>query len=125
MILGDAIDRGFFSLDVLLLILQLMQTNPDGVTYIRGNHETLLLSQQLKLEVSARVQAKTIEGEKQSEKKKRDQTASDQLFSSIQEFFSYLPSGCLLDLPKKVGTTRIWLAHGAFSPKQKQEQQQK
>ena len=37
--LGDYIDRGFYSLEVLYLILRLALENPNQVFFIAGNHE--------------------------------------------------------------------------------------
>ncbi len=39
-VIGDAIDRSPYSLEVLTIILHMMQQNPNRVIYIRGNHET-------------------------------------------------------------------------------------
>jgi serine/threonine-protein phosphatase 4 catalytic subunit len=43
--LGDFVDRGFYSVETLLLLLALKVRYPDRITLIRGNHESRQITQ--------------------------------------------------------------------------------
>lgn len=43
--MGDFVDRGFFSVETLLLLLALKVRYPDRITLIRGNHESRQITQ--------------------------------------------------------------------------------
>ena len=44
-ILGDFVDRGFYSVETFLLLLALKVRYPDRITLIRGNHESRQITQ--------------------------------------------------------------------------------
>ncbi len=44
-LLGDFVDRGFYSVETFLLLLALKVRYPDRITLIRGNHESRQITQ--------------------------------------------------------------------------------
>ncbi len=90
--LGDAVDRGIGSLEVLAIIFKLMEVNINQVYYNRGNHETKLINQRdgLKSEL-------------------RHRNVLD-LYNPINDFFDLLPCAIVLKLENK----KVWICHGAF-----------
>lgn len=99
--LGDVIDRGYYSIEILYIILRLMEKNnsKDGgklnVILIRGNHE-----EEQKYEGSIF----------EKERNKKLTTNSD----TINNFFKYCPSAIRLI---HNNSTVYWLCHGGFSIK--------
>jgi len=95
--LGDIVDRGLYSLEVILIVLLLIKNNPDQVIYNRGNHEEFItnlnggLMNEIKLKVS--------------------EDKQELLFQSINEFFNKLPSSVYL----KINNSSFYLSHGGFS----------
>ena len=45
LLLGDFVDRGFYSVETFLLLLALKVRYPDRITLIRGNHESRQITQ--------------------------------------------------------------------------------
>jgi protein phosphatase len=72
--LGDYVDRGTYSLDVLVLLLTIKCTHPDHIFLIRGNHEFASVNEEygFKAEVSERF-------------------PDTDLWDRCNKFFSYLP----------------------------------
>jgi hypothetical protein len=95
--LGDVIDRGLFSLEILLMILCLIKNNPNKIIYNRGNHEEFFtnlnggLMNEIKIKVSEKKQKK--------------------LFESINKYYEKLSSAIYLELPD----SSFFLSHGGFS----------
>jgi hypothetical protein len=95
--LGDVIDRGLFSLEILLMILCLIKNNPNKVIYNRGNHEEFFtnlnggLMNEIRIKISEKEQKK--------------------LFESINKYYDKLSSAVYLELPD----SSFFLSHGGFS----------
>ncbi len=93
--LGDVIDRGVGSLEVLTIILELIIKNPTQVFYNRGNHETLNVNVTFGF---------------WEELKSKQQV---DLFAKFNELFYKFSTAILLE----VGSYKCWLSHGAFPRK--------
>ncbi len=92
--LGDAVDRGIGSLEVVAIIFKLIEINMNRVFYNRGNHETQFINERdgFKLELQHR---KVIN-----------------LYKPINEFFELLPCAIVLKLTR--ACKKVWVSHGAF-----------
>jgi len=90
--LGDYVDRGCFSLEVMLLLMTLKCHHPDGVILIRGNHEFPSINEEygFKDEIVSRY-------------------GSPDLWEQFNELFSWLPLAAIL------GDELICL-HGGIGP---------
>ena len=112
--LGDVVDRGAFSFELSLMILQLIQINnadyaDPRVIYNRGNHEELEINQAygLKDELLKRCHTKGGGGA--------------DLFEAINQWYLWLPSAVVLTVTLADSTRyRYWLCHGGFDPSQLQ-----
>ena len=91
--LGDYVDRGHYSLEVMLVVLALKVANPQNVVLLRGNHETRQMASQhsFRQELVA--------------KKGQDQ----QLFDAFMDLFDHLPLACVLN-------GKHFCVHGGLSP---------
>ncbi|AYV81887.1 MAG: calcineurin-like phosphoesterase, partial [Harvfovirus sp.] len=106
--LGDVIDRGNYSLEILLIIFNLLFYNNDNylnpnVIYIRGNHETLDMNSLdgLKDEINARL----------------DPRRAKILFDKINEMYNYIPCAVVLRVKHHNAIRKnYWLCHGGFDP---------
>lgn len=90
--LGDYVDRGQFSLEVISLLLTLFVTNPDKVTLLRGNHET----REVNSIYGFRAELIHVYG-------------SSNLFEKFNEVFDYLPLSAIVN-------DEIACFHGGISP---------
>ena len=120
--LGDYIDRGFYSLEVLYLILRLALENPEQVFFISGNHE----------EPSANDHTTTFADPQQLDRVHRDafckygftwelqrsrksglalsQMSVQQLVDGFSKFFQSLPKGLIAE----TDMGRIQFTHGVM-----------
>jgi len=97
--LGDVVDRGFFSLEILLLIFLLLQKNPSNVFYNRGNHEEEEINYRDGLSEEIRL--------KSCKQNDLCRNAED-LFKQLNSFFKKCSSAIIIN-------KSVYLAHGGFS----------
>lgn len=104
-LLGDLIDRGNYSFEILFILLKLMEKNNTKdnlkVILIRGNHE--------ENETSSTYGFKNEINKKFNQEKK----TNDTIYKKFMEFFYHLPSAIIL----KHNNTKYWLCHGGFDIK--------
>jgi len=95
--LGDCVDRGIGSLEVVTMIFILMLHNPTRVFYNKGNHETREMNEKygFKDELIAR--------------------KIEDLYEPINELFDLF--SCAIVLKNKAENKCIWLCHGGFEVK--------
>ena len=90
--LGDYVDRGYYSLEVLMYILCLKIRSPNRVHMLRGNHESYTVS-------------RTYGFYNECQCKFNDLT----IYQKCCDLFNYLPVAATID-------DRIFAAHGGLSP---------
>ena len=78
--LGDYVDRGHFSLEVICLLFALMVTRPDDFTLLRGNHEFRDVCEKY----GFKQETLNVYGE-------------DTVFRAFCDVFEYMPVACLLN----------------------------
>ncbi len=78
--MGDAISRSPYTMETLALILRLMETNPNRVIYLRGNHESHGYWKQHSLKIELMIRAKHIAEDKK-----------EPLCKEVNQFFDTLP----------------------------------
>lgn len=93
--LGDVIDRGNFSLEIVLIILLLIKENPNNVIYNRGNHEELQINNTNGLKTEIQLKSNRV----------------DEIFVAINQFFLKCSSGIYIKHKNK----NLFLSHGGFS----------
>ena len=91
--LGDYVDRGDFSVDVITLLFILYCLYPSHITLIRGNHEFKEIN--------------SVYGFKDE---CLDRFGNEVLFNSFNEAFKYLPLACIVN-------KEIFCVHGGISQK--------
>jgi protein phosphatase len=91
--LGDFCDRGFYSLEVVLLLFALKVKYPNFIYLIRGHHEDINVNETYGL------------GQECKERLNDEITSKNSIFNLINKVFDYLPFGVVVD-----GTTL--LVHG-------------
>lgn len=96
--LGDIIDRGMFSVEILTTILLLLKVNKDKVVMIAGNHEASM---------------PTINSRDGFETEIQFKYNCNKLYTRFNELFSKLPVAVLLHEP--INKQTIWLSHGCFN----------
>lgn len=89
--LGDFVDRGSFSIEVLLLLYSLKVTFPDTVYFLRGNHECRQMTSFFNFRAECLY--------------KYDQ----EIYDIFMESFDHIPLSCIIN-------TRFLAVHGGISP---------
>lgn len=102
--LGDVVDRGFFSLEITLIIVKLMEINNIDLSdpliiYNKGNHESQSLTMKY--------------GFQKEIMERCDHNSSTKIFNKINELYLYLSSAIILEIGHSY---RYWLCHGGFDP---------
>lgn len=120
---GDVVDRGNFSIDILIIILRLICANPPGkVVYVRGNHEDIMLSVRYGFyeELSAKfpdpllpIEARLLMNrtEYKHVKPKKVSTAIHVL-AQCQKFWACCPVAVVIAHPET--HQRLWFSHGGI-----------
>lgn len=90
--LGNYVDYGHFSLEVVVLLLTLYVIYPNKITLLRGNHEFERINRFSELYGTC-----------------KSVYSSDTVFYKINEVFSYLPLAAVLN-------NNIFCVHGGFGP---------
>ena len=83
--LGDFCDRGFYSLEVVLLLFALKVKYPNFIYIIRGHHEDRSINEFYGL------------GQECKERLNDDISKKNSIFNSINKVFDYLPFGIVVD----------------------------
>lgn len=96
--LGDIIDRGMFSVEILTTILLLLKVNNDKVIFIAGNHEASIPS------------INNINGFRTEMTFKYNNVV---LYDEFNKLFLLLPVALLIHCKENQNT--IWLSHGCFN----------
>jgi hypothetical protein len=96
--LGDIVDRGMFSIEILTTILLLINNNPDKIKFIAGNHEA---------------SSPNINSHYGFEKENIYKYESEQLYMKFNLLFSILPVAIIVH--DKFNKQAIWLSHGCFN----------
>lgn len=92
--LGDYVDRGFFSIEVITLLLIAYVLNPKKVTLLRGNHELPEINKVYGF---------------YGELKEVYADRADQLYDKFNETFSYLPIAAVVE-------REMFCVHGGICP---------
>lgn len=90
--LGDFVDRGYFSLETILLILALKLRYPDRLSILRGNHESRQITQVYGF---------------YEECLRKYQTS--EVWMIVTDLFDFFPIGALID-------NSLLCLHGGLSP---------
>lgn len=96
-LLGDVVDRGGFSIDILNILCMLISHNPHNIIYNRGNHETTEISilYGLYKEIKNKICGNLFDGKK--------------LYKHIIKLFEQCPSAVII---KTNNNNYFWLCHG-------------
>ena len=83
--LGDYVDRGCHSLEVIALLLALKASYPEQITLLRGHHEDPVVNSQYGLAEECRVRLN------------EDTTSERSIYARLNVLFEYMPLAAVLD----------------------------
>lgn len=109
--LGDILDRGMYSLDIINVIFKLMiknnTENEQKIIYNRGNHENY--DQYLWDNINGKINSQTSANEFST--KINDTDITNEFITKLNLLFCLLPSAVIINNQDK---QKIWCSHGGF-----------
>jgi hypothetical protein len=109
--LGDVVDRGVYSFEILMILYLLKIKNPKKIYLIRGNHEEFDLNSSITQHIKNNIRHKIyhLEGEINS----KFGIHSPNLFLFLNTIMEFQPSAIVIENPNNIND-KVFLAHGGL-----------